>query len=191
MPKAAKPDEFDMGDETEPTEFSDEGGNTASKSTGTADFAAMGFHKADEEASRRRLYPPTGDWVKTDTWKFDYSYRDDDNAPGDFNSEGRLVYNFSGQPDPRLNKEGDEFCPMLFLRVSPDKRYKQDKPTEFDTAYKLYLQAKDLYLELKGEVPENQLQLIDMLIEDSYTLRTFNGDSGPIISDAKPIRKRR
>lgn len=150
----------------------------------------IGFNNQQDEAEYAKLNPPVGDWVKEDRWQFSTRLNSNDDSPNDINSSGRTTLNFMGKPESR-QANGLEYQPMLFLRISPDRRYKQDKPTEVDMAYKLFLRAKELYLQLNSETPKNIGQLVNMLCEDSFVLRTMNGDNGPVVVDIKAKRQQR
>jgi len=149
----------------------------------------LGFNDAQDEAEYAKLNPPVGDWTKEDRWQFSSRVNNADTMSTDISSSGRTVLNFMGKPESRI-ANGLEYQPMLFLRLSPDIRYKQDKPTDVDMAYKLFLRAKELYLHLNSEKPRYIGQLIKMLVEDSFVLRTMNGDNGPIVVDIKAKSQR-
>ena len=150
----------------------------------------LSFNDSRDEVERVKLSPPTGDWEKEDRWKFEKRVNMADSMVGDIDPTGRTFFNIAGHPKSR-EANGISYQPMLFLRISPDIRYKQDKPNEVDMGYKLFLKAKDVYTELKEEKPKKLGQLITMLEEDNYVLRTMNGDNGPVIVDIKVKRSRR
>lgn len=152
-------------------------------------LAGMEFDQAQDEQERKKLDAPTGDWQKEDRWEFELYIRTEDSQPGDKNPAGRTYFNFKGKPHSR---EANDLVyePTLFLRMSPDRRYKEDKPQEVDMAHKLYLLAKDVYLELKEEAATDPRKFVTMLIEDSYVVRTMNGDGGPIVVAIKSGRRR-
>lgn len=148
------------------------------------------FDDSRDEAERAKINPPTGDWEKEDRWKFDKRVNAADSVHGDIDPTGRTFFNVFGKAKTRV--VGDiSHDPTLFLRISPDIRYKQDKPNEVDMAYKLFLKAKDVYTELYEQKPTKLGQLITMLEEDNYVVRTMNGDNGPVIVDVKVKRNRR
>lgn len=145
----------------------------------------LGFDDARDERIRQRLTPPTGDWTKSERWTVQKIVYTGDCQPGDIDPEGRTVFVVSGKPDPR-QEHGMEYQPQLFLRLSPDVRYKQDKPEELDSAHKMFNKAKtDVYLAIHQQKPTKFAQLIAMLEEDQYVVRTMNGDNGPIVVDIK------
>jgi hypothetical protein len=150
----------------------------------------MGFNDDRDEETRLKLTPPTGDWLKSDRWKFQKVVYADDCEPGDVDPEGRTIFVVSGKPDAR-QANGMEYQPHLFLRMSPDLRFKPDKPEEIDNSHKLFIKAKDVYMSLKGEKCRTFAQLINMLEEDQYIVRTMNGDSGPIVVEMKAQVARR
>lgn len=168
--------------------------NTPSEASGSLSLDqlnSVGFDENRDEEEFAKLNPPTGDWKKDDRWPFaqkDIRVNQEDSVPGDMNPIGRTTFNFAGKPMAR-QANGVEYQPVLFLRISPDIRRKKDKPDEVDMAYKLFLKAKDMYITLHGERASNMGQLKDMLEEDSYILRTMNGDGGPVVVDIKIERK--
>lgn len=143
---------------------------------------AQGYNDAQDELERAKLNPPTGDWKKEDSWDFEKNVNSDDQAQGDVDPAGRTYFNFKGKPVAR-EANGLQYEPALRLRISPDKRIKADKP-EVDTAYKLYLKCKDMYLEKHSEKGTFS-KLCQMLQHDPYVLRTMNGDNGAIVVDVK------
>ena len=151
---------------------------------------AMPLDQAQHEADYKTMNPPTGDWFKEDLWVVTKRVNVEDRMPGDKDKSGRTYYTFSGYPEPRV-ANGIEYKPMLFLRVSPDRRFKQDKPQEFDMTYKLWARAVELYLSNKGEIARSVGDVCGLLEDDQYTVRSTNGDSGPFIVDIKPVRQRR
>ena len=150
----------------------------------------QGFNDEQDEAEVRKLNPPTGDWFKEDTFEYVKRVNTEDQMTGDIDHSGRTLMTFTGRPEPRT-ANGIDYQPMFFIRISPDRRYKQDKPQEVDLAYKLFLKAKELYLALYAEKPRNLGQLKDMLCEASYVVRSMNGDNGAIAVDIKPKRQQR
>jgi hypothetical protein len=140
----------------------------------------LGFDDERDEAELAKLNPPTGDWMKSDTWELSQNTYTDNNAPGDIDPAGRTVFVITGKPEPRT-ANGMEYQPTLRIRISPDKRYKQDEPTKVDGLYKLFLEAKELYLAMKGEKVRKMGQLLKMLCEDSYVARTMKGDNNPVV----------
>lgn len=150
----------------------------------------IGFNNQQDESEYAKLNPPVGDWIKEDRWQFSTRLNTNDSSPKDINSSGRTTLNFMGKPESR-QANGLEYQPMLFLRISPDIRYKQDKPTEVDMAYKLFLRAKEIYLQANSQKPSNIGQLVNMLCEDSFVLRTMNGDNGPLVVDIKVKRQQK
>lgn len=150
----------------------------------------QGFNDEQDEAELKKLNPPTGDWLKENTFDYVKRVNLEDQMVGDIDPSGRTFMTFTGKPEPRT-ANGIEYQPMFFVRISPDRRYKQDKPQEVDMAHKLYLKAKELYLSLHAEKPRNFGQLITMLCEDNYVIRSMNGDNGAIAVDIKPKRQQR
>ncbi len=149
------------------------------------------FDDKHYEDDYQRMLVPTGDWVKEDRWEtFKESINTNDSMPGDKVADGRLMYSVYGKPEARTVGTIDH-QPTLFLRISPDKRYSKNKPTEFDIAYKMFESIKnDVYLSLHGEKMTTRAQLKYFLEEDTYVLRTMKGDNGPIVVDVKVKRTR-
>ena len=147
--------------------------------------------KEQFEDSYKKLNPPTGDWEKDDRWKFEYRFNENDSQPNDINPAGRSFLTFSGKPISR-EANGISYQPLLFLRVSPDARFKADKPSEHDLAHKLWLKANnELFLALNEREAKNPREVRTMLEEGNYVMRTMNGDNGPVIVDIKLKRARR
>lgn len=184
--------EFDMEEVTAtssvpsvPSEYiADEQNGSSSGTLSLDDLGNIGFNDTQDEAERAKLNPPTGDWEKDDRWEFKKTVNNNDSITGDIDPTGRTYLSFAGKPIAR-QANGIEYQPMMFIRLSPDRRYKVDKPTDVDMAYKLFLKAKDIYLELKAEKPTKLLNLVTMITEDNIILRTMNGDNGPIVVDIK------
>ena len=187
---------FDVGDDDEgdesvppiPTQFTAD--DRSSSSISIDDLNSIGFNDARDEAERARLDPPTGDWIKDDRWKFELRRNEQDSELGDIDPLGRTMLTFTGKCVSR-DANGITYDPMMFLRVSPDARYKVEEPEKADMAYRLFLKAKDLYLTLKGEKIRSVAQMRDMLAEDEYVVRTMKGDNGLVIVDIKPKQKER
>ena len=181
----AETNEFNM-----PTEFDDQASQNAQPTEGQAlsldDLDSVGFNNEEEELQRAKLNPPAGDWLKIDKFDFRITQVADDCQPGDINPTGRTLYLFSGKPESRA-ANGIDYEPMLFIRMSPDLRNKQDKD-EIDNAYKLFLKGKDIFLSVHDEMPSSHRQLVEALEEEEYLIRTLNGDSGPFVIDIKPKR---
>ena len=154
------------------------------------DLNDVGFNDARDEVERAKLDPPKGDWIKDDRWKCEMRTNEGDCEPGDVDPRGRTVLSFSGRCIPR-EANGMMYDPMMFFKVSPDWRSKQDEPDKPDMSYKLCLKAKDLFLSLKGEKIKKLTQMKDMLAEDSYVVRTMTGDNGLIVVDIRPQRDQR
>jgi hypothetical protein len=185
------PDE--LGDEQGTTTTAANTGGSASNTAGMSieEFNALGFNDERDEHERLKLWDaPTGDWEKTDRWKVEKRVYEGDCLPGDIDPMGRTVLNVTGKPKGRV-ANGIEYTPQLFLRISPDIRYKQDKPDEVDNSYKLFLQSKDTYLAINKEKVRTLGQLVAMLEEDNYIVRTMNGDTGPVSVGVKPRMEQR
>lgn len=173
-----------------PDEINDE--LEAQHSNGASTFSATAGLSLDElderdtnaardELERAKIDPPKGNWLKTAKWMYEKRVSLNDKQPGDIDPAGRTILNFYGKPEPRTADNGITYDPTLFLRVSPDLRYKMDKPNEHDNSYKLYLLAKELFVSMYARAPKIS-EIVRMLENAEYILRTFNGDTGPIIT---------
>jgi hypothetical protein len=149
-----------------------------------------GFNDNRDEMERTKLDAPPGDWFKKERWEFEKRVYANDSMPDDLDPSGRTFFTFKGLPESRVANGGMVYEPNMYLRISPDIRYKADKPDQVDMAYKLFLRCKDLYLDMKGEKPTAR-KLIAFLEEDEYTVRTMKGDNSPIIVDVKKTVQRK
>jgi hypothetical protein len=188
MPVIDNHDDFGTPDEFMPKDDdgADSNVNANNDSLSLDDLANVAFNEAQDEAEYSKLNPPIGDWIKDDRFQFKKSVNLEDSMPNDID-HGRTYLSFSGKPAPRA-ANGMEYQPVLFLRISPDLRYKKDDPGKIDSAYKLCLRAKEAYLTSKGEKCKNLAQMVSFLVEDEYVLRTMNGDNGPLVVDIKAKR---
>lgn len=183
----------DIPDELDDEESAVSPGTNQGSSAGMSleDLSGMSMDDARDEEERKRLDPPSGDWIKDDTWKFEKRVNTQDVSHGDIDSSGRTFFSVYGKPQSRV-KDGIEYTPTLFIRMSPDIRYKVDDPSKVDLSYRLYLKAKDLYLYINQEKVRTFGQLIGMLESEDYLVRTMTGDNGPLVIDLKPkVNKRR
>jgi hypothetical protein len=192
MATVNKPSKFAAADDDIPEipeEFKDDVATNSEHSAtlSSAELTETAFDDARDEVELRKMTPPVGDWTKEDRWTVQKRINIGDSQPGDRSSDGRTIYVVAGKPEPRT-VDGIEHQPMLFMRLSPDVRKKQDDPTKNDLLYRLFLKAKETYLSINGEKVKNELQLAAMLAEDSYVVRTMNGDNGPFPLDIKPKR---
>jgi hypothetical protein len=164
---------------------------TVSHALSSEDLESMTFDSLDQrdEQNRAKLDPPTGDWEKDDRWHFDSRIQAGNCEPGDLKPEGRTIFSVMGKPKARV-ANGLEYEPVLFLRISPDVRLKDDN-VSLDNAHKLWLKVKDLHLALYEKKLSTLAQLKQMLEEDEYVLRTMKGDNGPIVVDVKVKRAKR
>jgi len=159
---------------------------TASSSGGLSldELDAQGFNMGKAEDERKRLDNPTGDWEKKDRWEFEKRVYAGDCMPGDMDPAGRTSFSFKGKPKPR-HENGISYEPTLFLTVSPDYRADEYNPGAADGAYKRFLYALDLYLDIKGEACKGPRYLISMLENDEYVVRTANYDGNTRIVGMK------
>jgi hypothetical protein len=178
------------GDETKPSTDARANGEMVTGGLSVEELDERGFNDDRDEAERLKLDAPPGDWFKRERWEFEKRVYANDSMPDDLDPSGRTFFIFKGTPESRVANGGMVYEPAMYLRVSPDIRYKQDKPDQVDMAYKLFLRCKDLYLDIKGERATAR-KLIDFLSEDEYTVRTMKGDNSPIIVDVKKTVQRR
>jgi len=155
------------------------------------DLDSMNFDSLAQrdEVNRATLDPPKGDWDKEDRWTFGSRVVEGNCELGDLDSRGRTVFNVFGKPKPRT-ANGIEYHPTLFVRVSPDVRYKEDGKT-LDLQHRLWLKVKDLHLALHDRALSTPKQLKAMLEEDEYQVSTVKGSDGPIVVDVRAKRARR
>ena len=185
----------DMPDEyiDSPSDIEDITNNTGPSVQGalsTDDLDNYTRDSAKSEHVRSLVNAPTGDWVKDDRWMYEKRVYQGNCEHGDLDPVGRTVLQFNGKPKARV-VSSIEHQPMLFLRISPDVRYKKDEPNKLDMMTKLFSQAEDLYLSLNGKVWSTLRELRVMLENDDYIVRTMNGDSGAVIVGLKAIRAQR
>lgn len=144
---------------------------------------ARGIDEERDEQERAKIDPPSGNWLKEAKQKWTYEKRvyPNDKHNDDRDPSGRTVLNFYGKPAPREDNN-ITYQPTLFLRISPDCRYKQEagREHEHDNSYKLWLGAKDLFVSMYGRRPRIS-EIVTMLTEEEYIVRTMKGDSGPIV----------
>ena len=151
----------------------------------------MSFEGGSYDDDYKKLNPPVGDWQKDDRWDTVKTFvNENDQQAGDKNPVGRTYFSVSGKPIARVAHEV-EHQPTLFIRLSPDKRYKEDKPAEFDLAYKLFMRVREAYLTINGKLLANETELRYFLAEGDYVIRTMNGDNGPIAVDVKVKREKK
>lgn len=165
-------------------------GNTSSSAgMSLEELDERGFDEARDERIRAAMDPPSGDWFKIGRWEWEKRNYTNDTMPDDIDPAGRTFFQFTGEVESRTMGE-HTYTPKLFLRISPDVRFKVDKPEEIDIAHKLWLRAKDLYLKVKLEKPTIR-KLVMFLAEDDYIVRTMKGDSSPITVDVRQKVERR
>ena len=160
-------------------------------STLSTNAPGMTFEGGSYDDDYKKLNPPTGDWQKDDRWDTVKMFvNENDQQAGDKNPVGRTYFSVSGKPIPRVAFEV-EHQPTLFLRISPDKRYKEDEPNKFDSSYKLFMEVREAYLAIHGKLLTNETDLRYFLVEDDYIVRTMKGDNGPIVVNVKVKRERK
>ena len=202
MPKAKPTNEFDMEESKETPEISgnpdlsefdpEKDGVTDSPSALSSDYLnELGFDDEADKEVKQRMTIPQGDWVKAEEWQFFEFVVEGDCQEGDINPRGRTKWKFQGYPEERTDRYGNTFRPMLSFQISRDKRFKQDKPGEDDTATKLYVRAKDMYFALYERSPKKVIEMINMLKDADYSVSTMNFSNGPFVNDIKKTRERR
>ena len=187
-----------------PTEITDEQIPVGNKSTNSAANGQMvtgglsldeldekGFNEERDEETRAKLNTPGGDWLKKDRWPFEGRVYANDSMPDDLDPSGRTFFTFRGESETRV-VGGRVYTPIMYLRISPDIRYKPDNPDQIDMPHKLFMRAKDLFLEMKGERATPR-KLIDFLENEEYTVNTMPGNGGgsPYITDIKKMTQRK
>lgn len=184
-----------------PDEINDEDSHASTTSNGSGysysaglsleELDAIGIDEERDERERAKIDPPSGNWEKEAKFTYEKRVNTNDRGQGDIDPAGRTMLNFYGKPVSR-EVNNIVYEPTLFIRLSPDLRYKADKPTEHDQAYKLWLAAKDLFLSMYARRPKIS-EIVKMMEQDHYIIRTMKGDSGPItvgIQDADQERIR-
>ncbi len=180
------PDELNDEDEqSTPRSIPQTEGGATSGGMGLNKLKGLGFNNARDEQVRKMLNPPAGDWVKSERWKTQVVVYNGDCMPDDVDADGRTMLIFSGNLDSRT-VDGIDYNIKGTIRISPDLRYKEDKPNEVDMAHKLFNRAKEnLYLALHDERPTSFEQLIAMFEADRFVIRMMQGDNGHIAVDIK------
>ncbi len=179
-------------DDDMPDEFSTDEPDSTSLATEALNESIFG--KQQYEDDFQKINPPKGDWIKDGRWEtYKLTVDSADSQPGDVGLSktkpysGRTYYSINGRPTSRT-VEGVEHAPALYFRMSPDRRLHPSKAGEYDFSYKMFIEAKQLYLSIHGEQMKSEGQLKYMLEEDSYVLNTGIGDSGLIVYHIKPKR---
>lgn len=186
-------DELNDGNTPEtPSTDSRANGNMMASGLSLDQLDEKGFNEERDEQTRLTLNTPGGDWIKRDRWECEVRVRENDCMPDDLDPSGRTFFLLSGEPETRV-VGGHAYTPKMFMRISPDIRWKPDAPDTIDMAHKLFMRAKDLYLDVKRERATPR-KLIAFLESDEYAVNTMPGNGGgsPYITDVKKIfvRKR-
>jgi hypothetical protein len=168
----------------------------ATKASGTISLEELNASfqgRSTVESDYKLLNPPQGDWLKEDRWDYDVQTgafcKEGDCKPGDINPKGRIYFTFRGVPKSRM--VGDiEYQPEVSLRVSMDKRLNDpNDPKSMDSAYQRYVECAQTYMAIHGRaMPFLPSALIEFVTEDHFTITTWNGDRGPIVTKIKPTR---
>jgi len=186
------PDEMDDSG-TKPSYASATSNGNVSSTSGMSldELDEKGINEKRDERLRAAMDPPSGDWFKSDNARAEWEKRvySNDHSPDDIDPAGRTFFSFTVEVETRTVGEHN-YNPKLFLRISPDVRFKADKPEEIDIAHKLWLRSKDLYLAVAKERPTIR-KLITFLSEGEYILRTMKGDNSPIVVDVRQRVERR
>lgn len=125
---------------------------------------------------------PAGDYIKTARWTdtFKRSHRVGDCVAGDTYPHGRVVYTISGKPDVKT-VNGVNYQPVLFVRLSPDRRPHAVNPGEFDLLYKIFDRVCETFLAVEGRELRGEEDLQRFLEEGEYTLNTMVQDDGRLM----------
>lgn len=190
-------------DDSMPPEFNDteapQGAYDTPTSNGNSgimglDLAALKGVSIDTAARNKahaEMTVPRGDWKKSSRWKLaEDSTRNvylklGDTQPGDqsysmnVRDHGRLIVAIQGELDERV-VNGFLYKPTIYLRMSPDRRRDENKPGQYDLTYRLYDQACQAYLSIHGRELKEIPQLVEFLLEDTFIIRTMEGDMGPL-----------
>ncbi len=167
-------------------------GQTTTSGMSLDELDERGFNDERDEETRLKLITPGGDWLKKERWEFEQRVFANDSMPDDLDPAGRTFFIFKGPAEPRVANGGHVYTPDMFFRISPDIRYKPDNPDQLDMPHKLFMRAKDLFLEVRGERATPR-KLIDFLENEEYTVNTMPGNSGgsPYITDVKKTGPRK
>lgn len=177
----------DIDDPALPPEFTHDDDDNLSLDT----ITGTEFNRKRMNEDLKRISPPDGTWMKEDRWEnFKRSINVNDSMPDDIDENGRTVYSIYGKPTPRI-VDDTEHQPTLFIRVSPDIRYKKDDTTKFDLAYTMFLKASEVYLAIHGSELTNDTMLKYFLEEDEFALRTMKGDNGLVVTGIQQKRLQR
>lgn len=165
-------------------------GNTSGEGGMSLDeLDAKGMNEARDEELRAAMDPPAGDWIKSARCEWEKRVYANDHAPDDVDPAGRTIFSYQVEVESRTMGQ-HVYTPKLFLRVSPDARFKQDEPEKVDMATKLWLRAKDMFLAIKEEKPTIRT-LVMFLAQEEYIIRTMKGDNSPVVVDVKRKVERR
>lgn len=188
-------DATDMGTEDVPTFEADEKEVTSfdapdeSQALTMEDLEALDADDESYARTRQGLYPPSGNWAKSEQWSYSSFTRHDDSLPGDINPAGRTFVRVFGKPDERVDRSGAAFQPQLSILVSPDKRMDRNDPSKIDLAHRMFLMVRDLYISLYQEKFKKHSQWAKMLVNDSYIINAWCNNQGEMV--VKSISQKR
>jgi len=131
----------------------------------------------NEDAKKGTL--PSGWYRKPDDeWVPKKRIDASDRKKGDAHTEGRLYFGFHGMVSYR-DTEG-----FVYFQISPDKRYRVDRQTgevdetQWDSSYKLFLEARKFYTTRNTATPKKLSVLVAFLCKESYWVGVSEGKQG-------------
>jgi hypothetical protein len=142
-----------------------------------------------DEVERRKLFPPTGDYLKGEDWTVKSHIDVEDRMKDDTYPTGRVYLSCTG---PAENvKTGD--VQYFFFRCSPDPRDGKDERSRgrADIYYQNWHRAKDLYFSLHNEFPQVLEHVAEMFRVESFTLMVKTNNKGAFINGFRVKGQRR
>ena len=204
LPPMDSPEEF----ETDLPDY--EPGHTTVVTMSWEELNDLSTESSTDEAEWQKLNPPMRvDYIKEDKWEFnasddpsrgvrkDHYINPNDKQQGDLSPEGRIYLSFRGYCKPHMH-QGHLYTPLFTLRLSPDKREKEDKNGKMvvDSAHLRYLEVTNAYLAYHGETLDKRqkgflTRLVNFVVNDPFKVNHFNGDNGPFVNKVKPVYQKR
>jgi hypothetical protein len=186
--------EFDMDEEasTEETPNSyeaDTSGNDG-QALSLDDLDKLVGNNAEYEKTRKTMYPPAGDYRKSELWEYQGFVKEGDCERGDVRPVGRTFFKVFGPTDTMMDKEGNPFEVSLAIIMSPDKRMHQEHPTQVDRAHKMFQMALDMYIAFnskKYDARKGFRELIEMMVNNEYLINAWCNSQGDMV--VKSFRK--
>lgn len=121
---------------------------------------------------------PSGWYRKNEEWASRKRVDENDRKRDDGCPEGRLYFSFYGIVSYK-DVEG-----FVYFQISPDKRYKVDRQTgevdetQWDSSYKLFLEARKCYTIKTTKTPKKLSELVEFLSKARYQINVTEGKQG-------------